>query len=104
MLLVATTCVVNFNDCKTLFSRQADKLLSMDFRGILEEIISFLPVSRQILLYSATFPMSVKEFKVGCGTFFEGVKPGSVFNLSFSIFILLCSLLVVLMFEFCSVI
>ena len=31
---------------------------------MLEDIISFLPPSRQILLYSATFPISVKEFKV----------------------------------------
>ena len=31
---------------------------------MLEDIISFLPPSRQILLYSATFPLSVKEFKV----------------------------------------
>ena len=36
----------------------------MDFKGMLEDIISFLPVSRQILLFSATFPISVKEFKV----------------------------------------
>ena len=48
----------------SLFCFQADKLLSMDFKGILEDIISFLPPSRQILLYSATFPISVKEFKV----------------------------------------
>lgn len=31
---------------------------------MLEDIIAFLPPSRQILLYSATFPLSVKEFKV----------------------------------------
>ena len=39
----------------------------MDFKGLLEDIISFLPVSRQILLFSATFPISVKEFKVRYG-------------------------------------
>lgn len=38
----------------------------MDFKGMLEDIIGFLPSSRQILLYSATFPRSVKEFKVSC--------------------------------------
>jgi len=36
----------------------------MDFKGMLEDIIGFLPPTRQILLYSATFPLSVKEFKV----------------------------------------
>ena len=38
----------------------------MDFKGMLEDIIGFLPGSQQILLYSATFPLSVKEFKVSC--------------------------------------
>lgn len=41
---------------------QADKLLSQDFKGILDRIISFLPKQRQILLYSATFPMTVEAF------------------------------------------
>lgn len=43
---------------------QADKLLSKDFKNMLENIISFLPIDRQILLYSATFPQSVEQFMV----------------------------------------
>ena len=35
----------------------------MDFKGSLEKVIEFLPRDRQILLYSATFPVSVCEFK-----------------------------------------
>jgi len=42
---------------------EADKLLSMDFKRLLDILISMLPKNRQILLYSATFPISVKEFK-----------------------------------------
>ncbi|XP_061632969.1 probable ATP-dependent RNA helicase DDX6 isoform X3 [Phyllopteryx taeniolatus] len=41
---------------------EADKLLSQDFVAIIEDIISFLPKNRQILLYSATFPISVQTF------------------------------------------
>lgn len=42
---------------------QADKLLSEDFQKIIEELISFLPAERQIMLFSATFPVTVKHFK-----------------------------------------
>ncbi|MBN3312517.1 DDX6 helicase, partial [Atractosteus spatula] len=40
----------------------ADKLLSQDFVQMMEEILSTLPKNRQILLYSATFPLSVQKF------------------------------------------
>lgn len=43
---------------------QADKLLSQDFVGMMEEILGFLSKQRQILLYSATFPLSVQKFMV----------------------------------------
>jgi len=51
---------------------QADKLLSQDFKNMLDEIIAFLPRDRQILLYSATFPVTVEEFIVRheCQIFF----------------------------------
>ena len=42
---------------------QADKLLSPEFQPSLEQLIAFLPVNRQILMFSATFPVTVKEFK-----------------------------------------
>ncbi|TKS82332.1 putative ATP-dependent RNA helicase DDX6 [Collichthys lucidus] len=41
---------------------EADKLLSQDFVVLIEDIIAFLPRERQILLYSATFPISVQKF------------------------------------------
>jgi len=50
--------------CKVLVLDEADKLLSQDFMGMLDRIISFLPAKRQILLYSATFPVTVEEFMV----------------------------------------
>ena len=43
---------------------QADKLLSMDYQQSLDRIISRLPPSRQVFLFSATFPVSIKGFMV----------------------------------------
>jgi superfamily II DNA/RNA helicase len=51
-----------------VFSSQADKLLSQDFVVLIEDIISFLAKGRQILLYSATFPISVQKFMVSSAT------------------------------------
>ena len=42
---------------------QADKLLSPEFQPVIEDLIGQLPKERQILLYSATFPVMVKQFK-----------------------------------------
>ncbi len=42
---------------------QADKLLSPEFQPLIEQLISFLPEDRQIMLFSATFPVTVKSFK-----------------------------------------
>lgn len=56
---------VSVSVCVSVFvSRQADKLLSQDFVVLIEDIISFLAKNRQILLYSATFPISVQKFMV----------------------------------------
>ena len=43
---------------------QADKLLSMDYQHALDKLISFLPTDRQILLFSATFPVTIRGFTV----------------------------------------
>lgn len=42
---------------------QADKLLSPEFRSTLDNLISMCHPSRQIMLFSATFPVTVKEFR-----------------------------------------
>ena len=39
---------------------QADKLLSPEFQPLIEQLISFLPEERQVMLFSATFPVTVK--------------------------------------------
>lgn len=54
--------VADVTNCKTFVLDEADKLLSQDFQGVLDRMISFLPRDRQIMLFSATFPMSVTDF------------------------------------------
>ena len=46
-----------------LMCLQADKLLSPEFQPIIEQLINFCSPQRQICLYSATFPVTVKQFK-----------------------------------------
>jgi ATP-dependent RNA helicase DDX6/DHH1 len=55
--------VANLKACNIIVMDEADKLLSPEFQPIIEELIGLLPASRQILLYSATFPLIVKAFK-----------------------------------------
>jgi len=54
--------VAEMDQCKMLVLDEADKLLSQDFKGMLDKVINFLPKDRQILLYSATFPLTVEQF------------------------------------------
>lgn len=42
---------------------QADKLLTPEFQPSVEQLIRFLSANRQILMFSATFPVTVKDFK-----------------------------------------
>lgn len=41
---------------------KADKLLSPEFTELIESLISFTHPERQILLFSATFPITIKAF------------------------------------------
>lgn len=56
--------VADVSHVKALVMDEADKLLSQEFQPVIEELIAFLPTSRQIAMFSATFPLSVKSFKV----------------------------------------
>ncbi|KAI3674563.1 hypothetical protein L2E82_52167 [Cichorium intybus] len=51
------------NDCAMLVLDKADKLLSPEFQPSVEHLISFLPESRQVLMFSANFPVTVNDFK-----------------------------------------
>ncbi|XP_044057356.1 probable ATP-dependent RNA helicase ddx6 isoform X1 [Siniperca chuatsi] len=54
--------VAKVNQVQMIVLDEADKLLSQDFVVMMEEMLGFLAKQRQILLYSATFPLSVQKF------------------------------------------
>lgn len=68
VLDLASRKLASFSNCKTFVMDEADKMLSVEFRRILEQILAFFPVDSQgrngyqSLLFSATFPMTVKQF------------------------------------------
>ena len=55
--------VAKLNACRVLVMDEADKLLSPEFQPLIEQLISFLPEGRQIMLFSATFPVTVKQVR-----------------------------------------
>jgi len=63
VLDLANKNVANLSKTTTMIMDEADKLLSPEFEPLIEKIIDFLPKERQILLFSATFPVTVKQFK-----------------------------------------
>lgn len=63
ILDLANKQVADLSHCSMLVMDEADKLLSMELQPICEELLSYLPGERQILLFSATFPVTVKDFR-----------------------------------------
>jgi len=56
--------VADISECPVFVMDEADKLLSPEFAPVMEQLLSFLPENRQVMLFSATFPLIVKDFKV----------------------------------------
>ncbi|OMJ16213.1 ATP-dependent RNA helicase dhh1 [Smittium culicis] len=63
VLDLACKNVIDFSKAETFIMDEADKLLSPEFTPVIEQLLGFFPPRRQILLYSATFPLVVKTFK-----------------------------------------
>jgi len=63
VLDLANKGVCNLSSSNILVMDEADKLLSPEFQPVIEELMKFLPKGHQILMYSATFPMSILQFK-----------------------------------------
>mmetsp|Transcript_34452 Transcript_34452/g.42455 ORF Transcript_34452/g.42455 Transcript_34452/m.42455 type:complete len:488 (+) Transcript_34452:101-1564(+) len=55
--------VADLSKCQTVVMDEADKLLSPEFQPILENLLGLCHPDRQIMLFSATFPVTVKGFK-----------------------------------------
>nr|CUU99187.1 hypothetical transcript [Hymenolepis microstoma] len=54
--------ILKLDHCSTLVLDEADKLLSIGFNEMILNVIKSLPENKQIMLYSATFPVSVQSF------------------------------------------
>ncbi|KJE89617.1 cytoplasmic DExD/H-box RNA helicase [Capsaspora owczarzaki ATCC 30864] len=54
--------VANVTQARVVVFDEADKLLSPEFLPVAEQMLALLPPTRQVMLYSATFPVSVKDF------------------------------------------
>lgn len=63
ILDLAEKGIANISTVKTLVMDEADKLLSPEFQPVIETLIGKCAKDRQILLFSATFPVTVKGFK-----------------------------------------
>lgn len=63
VLDLAEKGVAKLDQCEMFVMDEADKLLSPEFQPLIEQIIGFGATQRQILLFSATFPVTVKSFK-----------------------------------------
>ena len=56
--------IADLSECPVFVMDEADKLLSPEFSPVMEQLLSYLPRTRQVMLFSATFPIIVKDFKV----------------------------------------
>lgn len=63
ILDLASKGVADLSQCTTFVMDEADKLLSPEFTPVIEQLLSFHPKDRQVMLFSATFPLIVKSFK-----------------------------------------
>ncbi|RMD41015.1 hypothetical protein DV735_g4138, partial [Chaetothyriales sp. CBS 134920] len=55
--------VADVSECSIFVMDEADKLLSPEFTVVIEQLLNFHPKDRQVMLFSATFPLVVKDFK-----------------------------------------
>lgn len=56
--------VADLSECPVFVMDEADKLLSPEFTPVMEQLLSYMSEERQVMLFSATFPLIVKDFKV----------------------------------------
>ncbi|BGP55431.1 hypothetical protein JCM8202_003759 [Rhodotorula sphaerocarpa] len=55
--------IADLSECPIFVMDEADKLLSPEFTPVIEQLLSYMAKERQVMLFSATFPIIVKDFK-----------------------------------------
>ncbi|KAF2155350.1 DEAD-domain-containing protein [Myriangium duriaei CBS 260.36] len=63
ILDLASKGIADLSSAGTFVMDEADKLLSPEFTSTIDQLLAFHPKDRQVMLFSATFPVIVKEFK-----------------------------------------
>ena len=63
ILDLASKGIADLSGAQTFVMDEADKLLSPEFTPTIEQLLAFHPKDRQVMLFSATFPVIVKDFK-----------------------------------------
>lgn len=56
--------IANLSKSGIFVMDEADKLLSEEFTPVVEQLLGLCPRERQVMLFSATFPVHVKDFRV----------------------------------------
>ncbi|CAF1239605.1 unnamed protein product [Rotaria sp. Silwood1] len=54
--------LAKIDSCRVIVLDEADKLLSQDYNHLLDELLYTMPNDRQVMLFSATFPLIVDDF------------------------------------------
>lgn len=65
--------IADLRQCTSFVMDEADKLLSDEFTPVVEQLLTLCPQERQVMLFSATFPMNVKDFSVSSRKFDESL-------------------------------
>lgn len=62
ILDLASRSIADLHACSIFVMDEADKLLSPEFTPVIEQLMAFCADDRQVMLFSATFPIVVKSF------------------------------------------
>lgn len=60
---LASRKVAKLGECKMIVLDEVDKLLSENFQTIVGNIINLMPEDKQIALFSATYPVAIRNFQ-----------------------------------------
>lgn len=63
ILDLASKGIADLSAAQSFVMDEADKLLSPEFTSTIDQLLAFHPKDRQVMLFSATFPVIVKDFK-----------------------------------------